>query len=480
MLIYMNNNNTAYRILIVDDDEDDFFITSEYIKNIPGGSFIIEWSFEYKEALMHIVNNNYDLYVVDYYLGAKTGLDFIKDAIKESDSPIILLTGQGNHKIDMEAMQAGAVDYLVKNELDTEKMERSIRHSLLRSKAIKALRANEIKYRHIFENSLNPIFLTDEQLVFMDANPATSELVGYSREELIHSSFYSFLSPTFDKKALQEKLSVNGDIKEEIELITKSGDTRYCLVSFSKEVDSTGQSYLQGIAHDISNLKQEEKQKIHREKLEMAERISRVLAHEVRNPLNNIDLAANQLFEEKNEDAIKVYLEIINRNSKRIADLITELLRATPNIVLTESNLLQIVEETIGVAKDRILLKKIKLSTGYPKESITIQADQSKLKIAFLNIIINATEAMSPGAGELTITLKKEDQKAIVIIQDNGCGIKQENIPHLFEAYYTDKKNGLGLGLSTTYNIITSHNGTVEVDSKPNEGTRFTITFPVS
>jgi PAS domain S-box-containing protein len=476
----MNNNNIVYRILIIDDDEDDFFITSEYIKNIKEYDFEIDWSFEYKEALTHIGNNHYDLYVVDYYLGAETGLDFIKDAIKQSDAPIILLTGKGNQKIDMEAMQAGAVDYLVKHELDTEKLERSIRHSLQRSKAIKALRANEIKYRHIFENSLNPIFLTDEQLVFIDVNPATSELLEYSREELIHANFCSFLSPAFDKKALQQKIAINGDVKEEIELITKNGNTRYCLLSFSKEVDSAGQSYLQGIAHDISNLKKEEKQKIHREKLEMAERISRVLAHEVRNPLNNIDLAASQLTEEKDEDAIKIYLEIINRNSKRIADLITELLRATPNIILTESNLLQIVEESIGVAKDRILLKKIKLSTSYPKESITIQADQSKLKIAFLNIIINATEAMSPGAGELTITLKKEDRTAIVVIQDNGCGIKQENIPHLFEAYYTDKKNGLGLGLSTTYNIISSHNGTVEVDSKPNEGTRFTITFPIS
>jgi len=474
------NNNTVYRILIIDDDEDDFFITSEYIKNIKDYSFVIEWSFEYKDALRHIGNNSYDLYVVDYYLGAKTGLDFIKDAIKESDAPIILLTGKGNHKIDIEAMQAGAVDYLVKHELDTEKLERSIRHSLQRSKAIKALRANEIKYRHIFENSLNPIFLTDEQLVFIDVNPATSELLEYSREELIHANFCSFLSPAFDKKTLQEKLAVNGDVKEEIELITKSGETRYCLLSFSKEVDSAGKSYLQGIAHDISNLKKEEKQKIHREKLDMAERISRVLAHEVRNPLNNIDLAASQLTDEKNEDAAKVYLEIINRNSKRIADLITELLRATPNIVLAECNLQQIVEESINVAKDRIMLKKIKLTTNYPKDPITIQADQSKLKIAFLNIIINATEAMSPGAGELTITVKKENEIAMVIIRDNGCGIKKENIPHLFEAYYTDKKNGLGLGLSTTYNIITLHKGTVEVDSTLDEGTSFTITFPVS
>jgi two-component system, sporulation sensor kinase E len=476
----MNKNNGTYRVLVIDDDEDDFFIMSEYLKNVPGYNFIIEWSFDYKEALNCVGYSKYDLYMVDYYLGAKTGLDFIKDAVKECDDPIILLTGKGNHKIDIEAMQAGAVDYLVKGELDSEKLERSIRYSLQRSKAMKALRANERKYRYIFENSLNAIFLMDENLVFLDANHATSELLEYERIELINSSLYSFFPATFDKKLLQDKLASDEDLKEEVELVTKSGGTRFCLLSFSKEIDDSGQPYLQSIAQDISNLKKEEKQKIIRGKLDMAERISRALAHEVRNPLNNINLAAEQLTSEIDTGNANVYLEIINRNSKRIADLVSELLRGTPNIILVDNNLQQIIEESIVAAKDRITLKRIKFITNYPKETIIIKADLSKLKIAFLNVIINAIEAVQPDTGELSIELKKENSMAIVIIRDNGCGIKEENIPHLFEAYYTDKKNGLGLGLSTTYNIIMLHNGSVQVTSKVEEGSRFIISIPIS
>jgi len=474
------NDNLPCKILIIDDDEDDFFITSEYIKYIPGYNFTIEWCYNYEEALQHIHNNEYDLYMVDYYLGAKTGLDFIKASAKHSDYPIILLTGKGNHKIDIEAMQAGAIDYLIKGELDAEKLERSIRHSLQRSKAMRALRANEIKYRHIFENSLNAIFLTNEQLEFLDINPATVALLEYTREDLIKSSLYSFLSPSFDKKIFQEKLLVNEDIKEEVELITKSGEVRYCLLSFSKEIDSSGKPYLQGIAHDISNLKKEEKQKIYREKLDIAERISRTLAHEIRNPLNNIDLAAEQIG--LGMPNINTFTEIIRRNSKRIGALITELLHGTPNIVLTENSLSlqQIVEESLSLAQDRMMLKKIKLDTNYANEVITIKADSNKLKIAFLNIIINAIEAMQPDKGELTVVLKKENSKAIVSIKDNGCGIAEENIPLLFEAYFTDKKNGLGLGLSTTNNIIKLHNGELNVFSKLNEGTNFVIGLPVS
>jgi PAS domain S-box-containing protein len=477
----MNINDTSpYKILIIDDDEDDFFITSEYIKFIPGYNFIIDWCYSYEEALKLLYNDEYDLYMVDYYLGAKTGLDFIKARGKHSDSPIILLTGKGNHKIDIEAMQAGAIDYLIKGELDAEKLERSIRHSLQRSKAMKALKANEIKYRHIFENSLNPIFLTNEQLDFLDINPATVALLNYSREELVNSNLYSFLSSTFDKDAFQKNLAINENIKEEVELITKSGELRYCLLSFSKEIDGLGKPYLQGIAHDISNLKKEEKQKIYREKLDIAERISRTLAHEIRNPLNNIDLAAEQIALGAPNN-INTFTDIISRNSKRIGALITELLSGTPNIVLTENslNLQQIVEESLTLAKDRIVLKKIKLDTNYANEIITIKADSNKLKIAFLNIIINAIEAMQPEKGELTIVLKKENSKAIISIQDNGCGIAEENIPLLFEAYYTDKKNGLGLGLSTTNNIIKLHNGELNVFSKLNEGTNFVIGLPV-
>src|SRR5205085_12528710 len=101
----MQGSDVGSRILIVDDDEDDFFITSEYIKNIPNKTFVIEWCYKYEEALDHICSHAFDLYLIDYHLGAKTGLDLIKDAVKNNcEQPFILLTGKGNQKIDIEAM----------------------------------------------------------------------------------------------------------------------------------------------------------------------------------------------------------------------------------------------------------------------------------------------------------------------------------------------------------------------------------------
>ncbi len=127
---------------------------------------------------------------------------------------------------------------------------------------------------------------------------------------------------------------------------------------------------------------------------------------------------------------------------------------------------------------DRILLKNIKLDVTFPKEIIKINADKNKLKIAFVNIFINAIEAIQDGGGKLSVELVKDgNQGCYVTITDNGIGISKENMQRLFEPYFTSKRNGVGLGLVTTHNILHAHNARVEVSSTPGEGTTFTITF---
>src|SRR5450755_1688348 len=157
----MTAENTPIKVLIIDDDEEDFLLTSQYIKKIRGKEFIIDWCYRYKEALDAITEARYDIYFIDYYLGVKTGLELMKEALEHNcEQPLILLTGMGNQKIDLQAMQTGAYDYLVKLELNTEKLERCIRYSLERAGSLKILRSNERKFRSIFERSKDAVFLT--------------------------------------------------------------------------------------------------------------------------------------------------------------------------------------------------------------------------------------------------------------------------------------------------------------------------------
>lgn len=476
----MQAEHLSLKILIIDDDEDDFFITSEYIKSIPGNNFTVEWCYEYNEAVEIICQGKHQLYFVDYFLGAKTGLDLIKEAIGlKCEQPFILLTGIGNQKIDIEAMKAGAVDYLVKSELDPEKLERCIRYSFERSKTLKALKANERKFRNIFERSADAVFLADENLVFKDINEATTKLLGYSKKALLSLSLFKLFSTREDEEKLRSELDNTDDVEDkEIILKTRSGEIRYCILSLSTEKGEEGR-YYQGIIHDITFLKKAEKATLRMEKRGVADRLVHVLAHEVRNPLNNINLSLEQLVPEMENTDSKIYVDIIHRNSKRIESLITELLSTSRPAEIKQSPLplQKIIDDSIAAATDRIMLKKVTLQKHFPVDQVIVLADPEKLKIALLNIIINAIEAMEPESGMLNITLNNYGAQSQLIIEDNGCGISDENLSRLFEPYFTAKRNGMGLGLAATLNILQSHQAEVEVKSKVNVGSSFIISF---
>jgi len=471
--------------MIIDDDEDDFFITSEYIKKINENKFHIDWCYRYNEALEHMKKHEYDLYFVDYYMGAKTGLELLKEAIdNQCEEPVVLLTGKGTQTIDRDAMQAGAMDYLVKSDLNVEKLERCIRYSLERAASLKALKANERRYRSIFERSKDAVFLATPDLGFKDVNYSASDLLHYSKGELLQMTLYQLLDNPENEIFIRQQIVERGKLTDkEIELRTKDEEKRFCILSLSTETDLHGMQYIHGMLHDITHLKKAEKATLQVEKLAAAGRLVRTLAHEVRNPLNNINLSAEQLVHELQEkEDTTIYLDIIQRNSKRIGAIITELLNSSrPTEMSMEKKALQeIMDESIAAALDRMTLQRVKLQIRYIDSPAWIFADSEKLKIAFLNIIINAIEAMPEDSGKLNIIIDTELEQHLVKIADNGNGISEENLSRLFEPYFTSKRNGMGLGLATTLNILQSHKAHIEVASALNKGTHFTITFPAA
>lgn len=478
----MTAETMPVKVLIIDDDEEDFFLTSQYIKKIRGKEFIIDWCYRYKDALEAIVEAKYDIYFIDYYLGAKTGLELMKEALAQNtEQPLILLTGMGNQKIDLEAMQAGAYDYLVKLELNTEKLERCIRYSLERAGALKILRANERKFRSIFERSKDAVFLTDEFLVFKDLNDITVTMLGYSREELMNMNLLHFFTKPQQAGEITKWLRAEGNVEDiEVELINRNQEVWQTVLSLSMEMDADDNLYIQGIIHDITNLKRAERATLQAEKLGAANRLVRALAHEVRNPLNNINLSVEQLAQENLAETGTVYMDIISRNCKRINDIITELLLSSslpPENIREKRALQNILDESIATIIDRITLKKVNWKVIYPNEPAYIMADPLKLKIAFTNIIINAIEAMNENKGELDISVTSQNGHHLVSIKDNGTGISKETLPHLFEPYFTFKRNGLGLGLATTLNIIQSHKASIDVQTGVDQGSNFILKF---
>jgi PAS domain S-box-containing protein len=474
---------TNINVLIIDDDEDDYFITSDYLKNIQGKNFLIDWCYNYKNALDEIKREKHDVYLVDYRLGIKTGIDLIKEAIQlQFGTPFILLTGKGDIHIDEEAMQLGAFDYLIKADLTSEKLERSIRYSIDRARTLNELKTKEKKYRNIFDKSSDALFVADEKFVFTVVNAAFESLLSCEESFILKTKLPEILTDNYLSRKLSEELKHKGYIENwQAEVRYKKNQPKQCILSATKEKDADGKTYFQGIIRDITLIKKAERATLRAEKLAATGRLVRTLAHEVRNPINNINLACEHLRSTDISEENALYFDIIYRNSGRINELIKELLNSSrpTEMQLKDSILQSVIDEIVNAARDRINLKKIVLQVDYPPEFINVYLDFEKMVIALLNIVINAVEAIEHDNGRISIRIKKDNENAVVEISDNGSGISEDKIPRLFEPYFTSKRNGIGLGLASTLNIIQAHNGSIEVNSELNKSTSFIITIPI-
>lgn len=211
-------------------------------------------------------------------------------------------------------------------------------------------------------------------------------------------------------------------------------------------------------------------------------RVARVIAHEIRNPLTNIDLSASHLENENitGEDK-KLFLEIISRNSRRINELINELLSATKFTDLQYEQILanDLLDQSLHEAIDRAQLSQVSIDKKYSHEKIWLNVDKTRMKIALLNVIVNAIEAISGENGKLTLEINRSGDQCNIIIQDNGNGMDEETISKIFDPYFTSKANGNGLGMTNTQNIILNHKGKIEVLSDEGRGTAFIITLNI-
>lgn len=215
------------------------------------------------------------------------------------------------------------------------------------------------------------------------------------------------------------------------------------------------------------------------EKYVVTGRIARVMAHEVRNPLTNINLACEQLRAETETEDSQIFFTMIKRNSERINQLVSDLLATTrAELSFSPASINEILDDSLYLALDRIQLNQINVEKHFDADICSIPVDAEKLKIAFLNLIVNAIEAMDNN-GKLEITTKNLPGKCLVKISDNGKGMQKSQLDRLFEPYFTTKEKGNGLGLANCHNIIIGHRGSITAESEVGKGTSFTITFPL-
>ena len=186
------DNNTGLRVLLVEDDEDDYLIIRDLLSEMK--RFELEWVTDYDDALEAIERGEHDVCLLDYRLGERSGLELLHEASEKGYTvPIILLTGQGDREVDLEAMQAGAAGYLAKGQIDTPLLERSIRYAFTRT--LRILGESQKRFRSLVQNVSDIIAVLDAEGVICYESPSVERLLGYSPEDLVGQSAFDYVHP---------------------------------------------------------------------------------------------------------------------------------------------------------------------------------------------------------------------------------------------------------------------------------------------
>jgi len=195
-------SNQIIKVLLVDDDEDDYILTRYLFEDFKDNRYELEWTNSFSRAKKAMEDGNYDIYLIDYRLGAENGLDLIRQGIAAGcNAPMILLTGQDDMKTDLEAMQAGAADYLVKGGFEAELLERTIRYSLRQSRSLQSLQSSEMKFRSVIQSASDAIFLVTEDGKVTLWNKAAEKIFGYTEEEIIGKEATILMGEKYAQKA---------------------------------------------------------------------------------------------------------------------------------------------------------------------------------------------------------------------------------------------------------------------------------------
>lgn len=488
-------NKHHYRVLLVDDDEDDYVLTRDWFSEFQVACCKLEWVDNYQAARDRIAQNQFDVYLVDYRLGGRNGLELLREAISMGcSSPIILLTGQGDREVDIEAMKAGSSDYLEKSQLTAPLLERSIRYALERKRSEKKIREQAA----LLDVATNAIFVCDLENIILFWNKAAERLYGWKITEAVGRKTFEL----WDEKnlvQLQQALHIilqNGSWEGELHQKIKSGkeivvESRWTLVH---EFEKKGQSILV-VNTDITQKKELEAQFLRAQRLESIGTLASGIAHDLNNVLAPILMTGQLLESQLHDERSKRLLPILIANAKRGANLVKQVLSFTRGIEGDRSllQLKHLIREIQQVVK-QTFPKSIEFSTNVAPHLNLVSGDATQLHQVLMNLCVNARDAM-PNGGSLTISAEnffidenyarmnldaRVGPYVVITVADTGVGIPASILDRIFEPFYTTKEvgKGTGLGLSTVLGITKGHGGFVHVYSEVGLGSEFKVYLP--
>lgn len=347
-----------------------------------------------------------------------------------------------------------------------------------------SLRESRSYQQSLLEGLPSGVIAVDDQDRVIVFNQEAERITGLNKENVLNHPYENVI-PQKLQKLLKELFQNRTEFRDmEIEM-SKNGTVVPIRVSGSCFY-SPGGSLLgcQLIFSDISQLRILQRQLERNERLASLGILAAGIAHEIRNPLVALK-TFSQLLPEKfyDQEFRSNYARVVIPEIERIDKLVDQLLVfAKPAPAKKEKiNLVSVVESTLMLIETQKKFSNISFIKEYSDDTIEVMADPEKIKQALLNILLNSADALEDKEnGFIKLRLENGKDNVFIRIQDNGCGISEENLKKIFEPLFTTKPDGTGLGLPIVNEIIAQHNGSINIESKQGAGTTVTVILPVN
>lgn len=342
----------------------------------------------------------------------------------------------------------------------------------------------------VFNTIQDGVIVIDSDGVVQYANDAALGLIGLKGNDIGVTRLWKMvpdLAKSIDRKTVMGEKKSAPVLSREIELnYPDHRVVRLYMVPIDAQVGHDDSGGYVIVLSDVTEERVSMEERLESERIDSIVRLAAGVAHELGNPLNSLTIHL-QLIERKlknlakHPDTTKLTesLQVCQGEVERLDGIITHFLKAIrpQKLELNELDLLGLVEDVLRVQEAELSNRKLEVKVEVNDDLPTILGDRDQIKQAFFNLIKNAMEAMQP-SGSLRILARCDDDYVYLQFVDNGSGISEEDLSKVFQAYYTTKEEGHGLGMMIVERIMREHGGHINIESRKEAGTAITLQFP--
>jgi PAS domain S-box-containing protein len=507
-------------LLLIEDNPGDAGLIREMLAESKGMSFELEWTETLSEGIERLASGGIDVVLLDLALTDSTGLETLRRlrAASPLAPVVVVLSGLSDEEISFQAVQEGAQDYLIKGQVDSNLLVRSIRYALERGqeqealrrarvelenrvrertadlvKANEALRNSQHLLQGILDNSTAMISVKDLQGQYMLVNHGYEKVFHANCESFVGKTVYDLLPPEHADRvrASDQRVLASGSVLEAEESIPHDDGLHTYIVIKSPLRDAEGKPYaVCSIATDITEWKRLQADLTRASRVSSMGELSASLAHELSQPIAATVTNAHTCLlwlsrDEPELEEARAAASRIVQDGGRAGEIVkrVRLLFKKEDLRRELVDLNEIIREIVLLLHSEAIQYGVLIAAELATDLPEAMGDRVQLQQVLMNLMMNSIDAMKvvDGTRELIIRSQRgEEGQVLISVSDTGVGLPPQQADKIFDAFFSTKTHGTGMGLRISRSIVESHGGRLWATDNSPRGARFCFTLPTS